>query len=181
MQDDHLPEPAAPDAVPAFTPVPVRERADGWTPDKQRAFIELLADTGSVSDAAIRIGMSRESAYRLRRRPDAEDFAEAWDAAIMNATRRLADSCMERAIQGVGVPVFYRGEIVGERRVYSDSLAMFLLRNLDPMNYGFLATPKPYDPRSVDPRMPLIRLLPKLLDRLLRRGRTIENSSDYGV
>ena len=29
-----------------FTPVPVRHRNDGWTVEKQYAFIEALAETG---------------------------------------------------------------------------------------------------------------------------------------
>jgi hypothetical protein len=36
---------------------------------------------------------------------------------------------MERALYGVEVPVYHFGEIVGTRRVYNDSLLMFLLRN----------------------------------------------------
>ena len=168
-------------STPAFTPVPVRERADGWTPARQRAFVELLADTGSVSDSAIRVGMSRESAYRLRRRHDAQEFARAWDAALATATRRLADACLERAIRGVDVPVFFRGEIVGEKRVYSDNLAMFLLRHLDPLTFGNLSGVKPYDVTKVDQRGPKIRRLPLLLNRILRRGRTVDARSDFGV
>lgn len=38
--------------LPEFTPVPRKPRHDGWTPERQKAFIEALADTGSVSRAA---------------------------------------------------------------------------------------------------------------------------------
>ena len=41
-----------PDPEPPFTPVPVRARHDGWTVEKQYAFIEALADTGIVDFAA---------------------------------------------------------------------------------------------------------------------------------
>ena len=53
----------------AYRWVPVRRipRTDGWTEEKQRRFIETLADTGLVNVAAKAVGMSRESAYRLRR------------------------------------------------------------------------------------------------------------------
>lgn len=35
--------------VPDFTPVPrKRNRYDGWTPERQRGFIEALAELGSV-------------------------------------------------------------------------------------------------------------------------------------
>jgi hypothetical protein len=33
-----------------FTPVPLRPRNDGWTVEKQYAFIEALAETGIVED-----------------------------------------------------------------------------------------------------------------------------------
>ena len=35
-----------------FAPVPVRQRDDGWTAERQRAFLECLAATGSVTVAA---------------------------------------------------------------------------------------------------------------------------------
>ena len=38
--------------LPDFTPVPRKYRHDGWTTERQRAFIAALADTGSVSRAA---------------------------------------------------------------------------------------------------------------------------------
>jgi hypothetical protein len=74
-----------PRRLPAFHPVPVRTRADGWTPLRQAEFIGMLAETGSVSAAAAFVGMARETAYRLRRMPEAEEFAQAWDAALVIA------------------------------------------------------------------------------------------------
>lgn len=68
--------------VPPFLPVPLRARADGWTAERQARFIGLLAETGSVAEAARRCGMGRESAWRLRRRRAAESFAHAWDAVV---------------------------------------------------------------------------------------------------
>lgn len=32
--------------LPDFAPVPRKYRHDGWTPERQKAFIEALADTG---------------------------------------------------------------------------------------------------------------------------------------
>ena len=70
------------DYSPAFDPVPsASTRRDGWTPDKQRAFIERLGECGVVSIAARAVGMSPKSAYVLRKRPGAESFAAAWDEA----------------------------------------------------------------------------------------------------
>ncbi|MCJ8158478.1 hypothetical protein [Sphingomonas sp. LaA6.9] len=56
--------------IPHFDPVPrLCKRHDGWTPERQRAFVDALAETGSVRHAASRINMSSEGAYYLRRRP----------------------------------------------------------------------------------------------------------------
>ena len=69
--------------VPAFTPVPRRcRRHDGWTAERQRAFIDALADTGSVRSAATAVNMAPEGAYALRRAPGAASFREAWAAAL---------------------------------------------------------------------------------------------------
>lgn len=76
-----------PPRIPPFTPVPVRARADGWTPLKQAEFIGMLAQTGSVAEAAAFVGMARETAYRLRAKPGAESFNAAWDAALRVAGR----------------------------------------------------------------------------------------------
>ena len=76
-----LPGPDLPDGLLDFAPVPRRYRHNGWTPERQLAFILRLALLGGVSAAAKAVGMSRESAYRLREHPGAESFAAAWDKA----------------------------------------------------------------------------------------------------
>lgn len=68
--------------IPAFHPVPVGPRCDGWTPERQAQFIGCLAESRSVVAACRRVSMGRESAYRLRKRPGAAGFAAAWDAAL---------------------------------------------------------------------------------------------------
>jgi hypothetical protein len=136
MKNRTPPRPAGHPAVPDFTPVPRRPRTDGWTPERQRAFIEALAETGSVKAAAHRINMSSEGAYYLRRQPGAESFAAAWEAALDFGVQRLADIALERAVDGVSVPVFWKGEQVGERRAYNDRLLMFMLRKRLPERYG---------------------------------------------
>lgn len=52
--------------LPPVLPVPVRTRRDGWTAERQARCILLLAQGGCVRKAAQALGLSRESAYRLR-------------------------------------------------------------------------------------------------------------------
>ena len=76
------PRTASPSRIPAFYAVPARARHDAWTPLRQAEFIGQLAETRSVAEAARRVGMARETAYRLRRRKWSESFVAAWDAAL---------------------------------------------------------------------------------------------------
>lgn len=102
--------------LPTFVPVPGRRRTDGWTPWRQAAFLGFLAETGSVRAAALRVGMTRETAYRLRRREGAESFAAAWDT-IVRKLRGETDlpkrkvthfELVERAYHGSLRPILYR-------------------------------------------------------------------------
>ena len=119
-----------------FSPVPVVQRPDGWTVEKQVAFIEALAETACVATAAARVGMSREGAYRLRARGDAAAFRAAWEAALDYAYHRLGEAALDRALNGVPVPIFYKGEQVGERRQYDERLTQYLLRMRDPVRHA---------------------------------------------
>jgi hypothetical protein len=135
-------------AVPDFTPVSRKYRYDGWTAERQRAFINALAATGSVKAAAHRINMSPEGAYALRRQPGAESFRAAWNAALDHGVQNLADAMMERALNGVPVPIMYQGAQVAERRVYNERASMFILRHHLPEKYGPL---KPLAPGTKHP------------------------------
>ncbi|MBW8754772.1 MAG: hypothetical protein JF595_11590 [Sphingomonadales bacterium] len=111
--------------VPAFVPVPLRARADGWTPARQAAFLAALAATGSVLEAARRVQMARESVYRLRRKAGAESFAAAWDAVLgrKTAARRKVtyDEIVRRALEGLIKPVIYQGRHVATTWKADDS------------------------------------------------------------
>lgn len=115
--------------LPEFTPVPRKYRHDGWTPERQRAFIAALADTGSVSRAAAMVNMAQANCYTLRRAAGAESFRRAWEAALDFGAARLKDIAFERAIDGYLVPVFVGGKLMGFRRKHNDALLMFCLRH----------------------------------------------------
>lgn len=79
------------------TPTP---RHDGWSPARQREFLEQLAVSSLVRTACTAVGISREAAYRLRQRREGAAFALGWDAALLLARWALADTLMERAVDG---------------------------------------------------------------------------------
>ena len=129
--------------LPAFTPVPRRcNRHDGWTPERQRAFIEALADTGSVEAACKAVDMSTVGAYHLRRQPGAEEFRAAWEAALQLGVQRIEDVVMDRALNGVEEPLYSYGKLIGTRTRYNDRLLMFILRNRAPERFAAGGGPK---------------------------------------
>src|SRR5689334_11161015 len=95
--------------VGTFEPVPVRARHDGWTAEKQIAFIEALAETGMVEAACRRVGMSDSAAYALRRRPCGAAFRRAWDAALDYALHLVEQDAIARSRKGVARPIFHKG------------------------------------------------------------------------
>lgn len=133
----------------AFTPVPsASNRRDGWTPEKQRDFIHELSRIGVVAAAARAVGMSPKSAYALLKRASKESgFARAWNAAVKQGRSRATDTAIDRALNGVATPIFYRGRQVGERRRFNDRLLITALRLLRPDIY---TGPEPFPERWED-------------------------------
>ncbi len=102
-----------------------RVRHDGWTPQRQRAFLRALSETGSVRDACARAQISTTSAYRMRDRSAA--FDRAWRRALAKVAPTIEQAAYERAVLGWEEPVWHGGKIVGHRRRYSDGLLRLLL------------------------------------------------------
>lgn len=119
--------------VPAFLPVPLRARNDGWTPLRQAQFLVALAQTRSVRKAALTAGMSRETAYRLRSKPGAESFVAAWDAVLGLAANRKVTPAerMRRAFDELVRPLVRGGQCVGLARKTDNSALLALLAQLD--------------------------------------------------
>lgn len=110
----------------AFEPVPLRYREDGFTPEKQRAYVEALADCGIAREAAARVGLSEQAINRVRRRSDARSFDRACEAAHVFGARRIRSIAFERAIEGTLKGHYYHGELISQERVYDNRLLTFL-------------------------------------------------------
>jgi hypothetical protein len=115
-----------------FTPVgSTSTRHDGWTPDRQRQFIDALSVMGVVARAARAVGKSATGAYALRQRPDAASFIEAWDTALLMGRDRVFALAYDRAVNGYTVPRYYRGKQIGtshrhDLRMITAALASYL-------------------------------------------------------
>ena len=104
-------------------------RRDGWTIERQTAFLRMLAATQSVAQAARSVGMSRQSAYKLRARLDDAPFGAAWRMATQSARNVLVEAALDRAVNGVEVPHYWQGELVGTSRRYDERLTALLLNS----------------------------------------------------
>lgn len=104
-----------------FAPARPKARRDGWTALAQKMFVLALAAGLGTSGAARAVGRSRQTAYRLRERPDAAGFAAAWDRALHFARLRPPPpglTAWQRGVEGILVPLHHRGRIIGWRRKY---------------------------------------------------------------
>lgn len=103
-----------------------RPRHDGWTLARTKTFLATLRQTGCVRDACRVIGMSNNSAYRLRQRDP--DFARHWQEALVDARRGLVAVAHERAVVGRETVIIRQGQEVERRIQPSDSMLALLIK-----------------------------------------------------
>lgn len=108
-------------------------RHDGWTPDRQRAFLSAIADGDTVERACRLVGLSVASAYAFRKRAAGAGFALGWRAANLLARDRVADQLMARALDGQVETVTRPDGSTIARHRYDNRTALTLLARLDRM------------------------------------------------
>ena len=129
------PTPAPPlKARGSVLPPPSLVPAAQFTPARQVRFLDFLSQEGNVRAACGRVGISRECAYRLKRRGGA--FARGWGAALALARDAAAEVLADRALNGVTETIWYRGELVGERRRFDSRLLLAHIARLDRSAYS---------------------------------------------
>jgi hypothetical protein len=106
-----------------------RQRLDGWTPQRVAQFLETLAETGCVRDAARVAGLSKASAYRLRAKSPA--FAARWAQAMEAAQEGLVAIAYKRAVEGKETIIIRKGEEVERRISPSDAMLSLLVKRGD--------------------------------------------------
>jgi len=153
----------APIAATPFDGIPLessRKRLAGWSAERQRLFLTVLAETGQVHLAAAAARLSVRSAQALRVRSPA--FNTGWRMAEQLGAGRLAPIAFDRAINGRIEQVYQDGVLVAERRVPNDKLLMWLLARLDPKRFAL-----PWEQRGdADPQAEAAGAFSGILDSL---------------
>jgi hypothetical protein len=113
-------------------PPALRPQHNGWSPERQRRFLDHLALNGNVSAAARAAGMTKQSAYWLRQQAHSQDFARRWDAALTDTGRWIEDMALDRLRDGEAEVIEREGVVVAVRRRPADvRLLLFHLKRLD--------------------------------------------------
>lgn len=111
----------------ALTP---SRQASGWNVERQRAFLEMLAQCGLVERAAGLVGMTRQSAYAFRQTTAGRAFDLAWDAALLLARQRLIDESFELAFEGSVERIYRDGKLVQEKRKRDPKMLLATIERL---------------------------------------------------
>lgn len=108
--------------------------ADPVLTDRQVAFLEALSGCGSVVEAARQVGLAPRTPRRWARDDDAfaEVMQKAHEVGLLVRLDALEQEADRRAKEGVDMPVYQGGKLIGTRRQYSDLLLIFRMKRLDP-------------------------------------------------
>jgi hypothetical protein len=95
-------------------------------PAKKQLFLAELSKRGIVLRACEAAGIGRRVAYEWREQDP--QFALDWKEAEEVATDLMEEEAVRRGVKGVRRDIYYKGEVVGHEREYSDSLIQFMLK-----------------------------------------------------
>jgi hypothetical protein len=103
---------------------------DVTTALKQAAFLDALAEYGTITKAAEVAGIDRKTHYNWlgpKEQPN-EEYATRYAEASEQFADHLRLEARRRAVEGVTQLVYHSGVVVGSRREYSDRLLELLLK-----------------------------------------------------
>jgi hypothetical protein len=115
----------------------LRPRHDGWTQARTQRFLDTLAYTGCVKDAARVAGMSAVGARRMRRR--FPRFDAAWNDALERGQQGLIAIAYQRAVSGRETIIIRKGEEYERRITPSDAMLALMVKRGDLLGAGALS------------------------------------------
>ena len=103
-----------------------RTSARSWTKEKEKLFLEVLAETCNVTRACETVGMSTRGAYKRRGKNAA--FRAGWFETIAIAYQRLELVLLERSFNGTEKIIQRRDGSEERMREYPNGLGLSLLK-----------------------------------------------------
>ena len=119
------------------------DEATEGTAENRQKFLDFLAETGNITASAERARVHRRTVYKWKKDPV---FLALFNDAYEQGMDALEDEANRRGREGVDRPVFYKGEVCGHVREYSDTLLMFMLNGGRP--YKFRPPPAEKNPEA---------------------------------
>src|ERR1041385_6689267 len=83
-----------------------------------KAFLSVFAETGNITQSAKAAGITRATVWH--RKQNDPDFAKLLAEAEQEAADVLEREAWRRATEGVEEPQYYKGEVCGTVKRYSD-------------------------------------------------------------
>lgn len=101
-------------------------RLKTFTPQAQERFLEILEQTGRITDSCMAANVTLRMYKDLLKA--SSDFVDACEEANQRYNDAVEAEIHRRAVVGYEEPVFYRGDKTDTIRKYSDSLLLALAR-----------------------------------------------------
>jgi hypothetical protein len=105
-------------------------QSNGWTIERQRAFLEMLSTCGNVERSAGFVGMDRSGAYSFRQSAAGKAFDLAWNAALLLARQRMIDETYDLAFEGSVEQIYRDGKLVQEKRKRDPKMLLATIERL---------------------------------------------------
>lgn len=105
-----------------------------FTDEQKIKFLDELSQHGVIKYACQKAGISRLTFY-YNYQSD-EEFRRLVEDAFALGAINIEDEAKIRAVEGVEEEVYFKGEMVGTVRKFSDFLLTFLLKGNFPYKYG---------------------------------------------
>jgi len=100
---------------------------------EKNKFLNWVVELGTVSAAARKMGLSRQAHYFWMH--EDSDYRRAYQRAREMANDLIEEEAYRRGVEGEDVEIYYKGEKVGTKKVYSDTLLAILLKGAFPDKY----------------------------------------------
>jgi hypothetical protein len=99
---------------------------------EKNEFLNYYIQLGTISAAAKEAKISRQTHYDWLKNDKRNEYHKAFTQAEKMAADLLEEEAWRRAVTGDLRVVWYKGDKVGEQRVYSDQLLALLLKGRKP-------------------------------------------------